>query len=103
MAFTDLDKESIKRDLAACLGREKEVRKVVIFGSFLTLSEPHDLDVAVFQDSQENYLPLALKYRKLTRSISSRISLDIIPLRCDASSASFFLEEIEKGDVVYER
>ena len=86
MVFTDLDKESIKRDLAACLACEKKVRKVVIFGSFLNRSEPHDLDVAVFQDSQEGYLPLALKYRKLTRSISSRIPLDIIPLRYDASA-----------------
>jgi uncharacterized protein len=103
VVFTDLDKESIKRDLAACLGGEKEVRKVVVFGSFLKLPEPHDIDIAVFQDSQDSYLPLALKYRKLTRSISSRIPLDIIPLRCDASAASFFLEEIKKGEVVCER
>lgn len=103
MVLTDLDKESIKRDLAACLGCEKEVRKIVIFGSFLNRSEPRDIDVAVFQDSQEAYLPLALKYRKLTRSISSRIPLDIIPLRCDASAASFFRSEIETGEVVYER
>jgi predicted nucleotidyltransferase len=103
MVLSDLDKESIKHDLAACLGREKEVRKVVVFGSFLNLSEPRDIDIAVFQDSQDSYLPLALKYRKLTRSISSRIPLDIIPLRCNASAASFFLEEIKKGEVVYER
>ena len=79
------------------------MRKVVVFGSFLNLSEPRDIDVAVFQDSQDSYLPLALKYRKLTRSISSRILLDIIPIRSGARSASFFLEEIEKGEVVYER
>lgn len=103
MVFTDVDKESIKRELAACLGCENEVRKVVIFGSFLNRSEPHNLDVAVFQDSQEGYLPLALKYRKLTRSISNRIPLDIIPLKNDASATSFFLAEIEKGEVVYER
>jgi uncharacterized protein len=101
--FTELDKESIKRDLAACLGCEKEVRKIVIFGSFLNRSDPRDIDVAVFQDSKESYLPLALKYRKLTRSISSRIPLDIIPLRCDVPATSFFLEEIKTGQVVYER
>lgn len=103
MVFTDLDKESIKQDLAACLGREKEVRKIVIFGSFLNCSDPQDIDVAVFQDSQEGYLPLALKYRKLTRSISSLIPLDIIPLRCDVPATSIFLEEIKTGEVVYER
>jgi uncharacterized protein len=103
MVFSNLDKESIKREIAACLGRENEVRKVVVFGSFLDRSEPHDIDVAVFQDSQESYLPLAMKYRKLTRSISSRIPMDIIPLRYGASGASFFQTEIEKGEVIYER
>ncbi len=39
-------------------GIEKEVRKVVIFGSFLTRATPNDLDVAIFQDSDETYLPL---------------------------------------------
>jgi predicted nucleotidyltransferase len=103
MVFTDLDKESIKRDLAVCLRCEKEVRKIVVFGSFLNRSDPRDIDVAVFQDSKEGYLPLALKYRKLTRSISSRIPLDIIPLRSDVPSTSFFLKEINTGEVVYER
>jgi hypothetical protein len=103
MVFSDADKEFIKRELAACFTGENEVRKVVIFGTFLNRSEPHDLDVIVFQDSQEAYLPLALKYRKLTRSISNRIPLDIIPLRSGASTTSFFLKEIEKGEVIYER
>jgi uncharacterized protein len=103
MVFSDSDKEAIKRDLAASLGAEKEVRKVVVFGSFLKLPEPGDIDVAVFQDSQEPYLPLALKYRKLARSISGRIPLDIFPIRHDASAASPFMEEIGKGEVVYER
>ncbi|MBN1362345.1 MAG: hypothetical protein JW993_17250 [Sedimentisphaerales bacterium] len=90
------------QDVAACLSREKEVRKVVVFGSFLTSATPNDLDVAIFQDSDESYLPLALKYRRLLRRIADQIPVDVIPVRPNAA-ASEFLAEIQKGEVVYER
>lgn len=89
-------------DLAVRLSQEQEVRKVVVFGSFLTSTAPNDLDVAVFQDSDESYLPLALKYRRLLRPIADQIPVDVIPVRPDAS-ASEFLAEIDKGRVIYER
>jgi len=95
-------KDEIKRQLAACLSREEEVRRVVIFGSFATDPAPHDLDVAVFQDSDEDYLPLALRYRRATRAIARRIPLDIIPVRATGASGPF-LDEIAKGEVIYER
>ena len=53
----------------ACLSVAKEIRKVLIFGSFLNNPNSQDLDVAIFQDSEETYLPLALKYRRLTNTI----------------------------------
>jgi predicted nucleotidyltransferase len=102
MVATPHQKEKIKRDLAACLGREKEVRKVVIFGSFLTSATPNDLDVAVFQDSDESYLPLAMKYRRLLRPIADQIPIDVIPVRSSGACGQF-LTEIQKGEVVYER
>jgi len=34
-----------------------EVRRVVVFGSFVTSDDPQDLDIAVFQDSDESYYP----------------------------------------------
>jgi len=88
--------------VAACLHQEKEVRKVVIFGSFLTSATPNDLDVAIFQDSHETYLPLAMKYRRKTHDIARQIPLDIIPLRADAQ-AGFFMDEIQQGEIIYER
>jgi predicted nucleotidyltransferase len=97
-----IDKNEIKQELAACLSREKEVRRVVVFGSFLTVPAPHDLDVAVFQDSDEDYLPLALRYRRATRSIARRIPLDIFPVRPSGASGPF-LAEIARGEVIYER
>lgn len=100
--FTGQQKELLKRELVSSLKSEKEVRRIVIFGSFLNSTDPHDLDVAVFQDSNEKYLPLAMKYRKKTRQIARSITLDIIPLKAGARS-DFFLDEIERGETIYER
>jgi uncharacterized protein len=102
MVATPQQKEKIKRDVAACLRREKEVCKVVVLGSFLTSAAPNDLDVAVFQDSNETYLPLAQKYRRLLRSVADRIPIDVIPIRSSGACGEF-LAEIQKGEVIYER
>lgn len=102
MRLNEQEKKALKQELVSCLQTEEEVRKIVIFGSFLHSENPHDLDVAVFQDSAESYLPLAMKYRKKTHAIACRISLDIIPLRIQVARTPF-LEEIAKGEVVYER
>jgi predicted nucleotidyltransferase len=100
--FTEQQKQSLKQELAGCLKAEPEVRRIIVFGSFLTSDEPHDLDVAIVQDSDENYLPLALKYRKKTRDIARRIALDIIPLKSGVEGG-LFMDEIRHGEVIYER
>jgi len=100
--LTQPQKDSLKRRLVSCLEGEKEVRRIVIFGSFLKSSDPHDLDVAVFQDSSEKYLPLAMKYRKKTRTITRIIPLNIIPLKGDTSGETF-MDEIAQGEIIYER
>ncbi|MCJ7674832.1 MAG: nucleotidyltransferase domain-containing protein [Sedimentisphaerales bacterium] len=100
--FTEQEKQFLKQEIAGCLKTEAEVRRIIIFGSFLTSDDPHDLDVAIVQDSDENYLPLALKYRKKTRDIARRIPLEIIPLRVGAKG-ELLMSEIEKGEVIYER
>lgn len=102
MVATSQQKEMIKKDIAVLLSRASEVRKVVVFGSFLTSITPNDLDVAIFQDTDEPYLPLAMKYRRLLRPIADQIPIDVIPLRSDGVHGPF-LEEIQKGEVVYER
>jgi uncharacterized protein len=100
--ISENEKQNIKRELAGCLKTEKEVSRIVIFGSFLNSPDPNDIDVAVFQDSSEQYLALAMKYRKRTRDIARIIPLDIIPIRNDASSG-FLMDEIRQGEVIYER
>lgn len=100
--MTQVDKDSIINNIVNSLNDEPEIRRIVVFGSFLTLPNPNDIDVAVFQDSGEQYLSLAMKYRKKTRPVSEKIAIDIFPLRPDAKDG-FFMDEIQKGRVVYER
>ena len=100
--MTAQSKEELKRKIINSLKSEKEISKIVLFGSFLSSDTPHDVDVAIFQDSDESYLNLAMKYRKRTRHISKEIPLDIIPLKTE-SSPTFFLREIESGEIVYEK
>ncbi len=102
MGFNTHEKEALMRELVFSLKEDQEISRIVIFGSFITSSEPSDMDVAVFQNSDESYISLALKYRRQTRSVARRIPLDIIPVRKGVSD-SFFLREIESGETVYER
>ena len=102
MTLTQTDKDEIKRTLADSLCREAEVRRVVVFGSFVTSSNPHDVDVAVFQDSDEKYLTLAMRYRRDVRPVARRIPVDVIPLKTGVSEDPF-LREIGKGETIYER
>jgi len=101
MSLPDGTKEIVKREIAARLSCFPEVRRVVIFGSFVDSDDPHDVDIAVFQDSDEDYYPLALKYRRILRSVAQMIPLDVLPVRPNPEGP--FMREIEKGEVVYER
>jgi len=100
--FTEQQKQDLKQRLIDSLKTEAEVCRIVIFGSFLSSNEPNDMDVAVFQDSDEKYLPLAMKYRKKTRNIARIIPLDIIPVKAGAGG-EFLIDEIEQGEIIYER
>lgn len=102
MTLTAEERERLKREVAYRLSAEPEVRRIVVFGSFVTSPAPHDLDVAVFQESDEDYLPLALKYRRLLRSVSATIPVDVLPLRVHGTVGEF-LKEVERGEVVYVR
>ena len=95
-------KEMLKNEIVSRLSQFSEVRQVVIFGSFVTSNDPHDLDIAVFQDSGANYFTLAMKYRRTLRKIANKIPLDVIPIRRNPEQGPF-MQEIQKGEVLYER
>lgn len=96
------DKETIKNEVARCLAGASEIKRIVVFGSFLTAEAPHDIDVAIFQESQAPYLELAMKYRKLLQPVYRKIAVDVIPVRPDPGRTAF-LGEIEAGEIIYER
>ena len=100
--MTNNNKETLKHHIVDSLKSETEIQRIVLFGSFTSSDNPHDIDIAIFQNSDEDYLRLAMKYRRLTRDISRQIPLDIIPLKAGSISCAF-LEEIERGEIVYER
>jgi len=96
------EKKLLARRLVEALSTEGEVCRIVVFGSFLHSDNPRDMDIAIFQDSNEKYLPLALKYRRKTRELARTIPLDIIPLKVGVKDGPF-QDEIEQGEIVYER
>jgi uncharacterized protein len=100
--MNEKDKTLIKKQVIELLKDEPEVQRIVVFGSFLTSAHPHDIDIAVFQNSNQPYLPLALKYRKKMRPLSYKIALDIIPIKQTAERSQFLLE-IDSGEKIYER
>ena len=101
MLLTLQDKLQIKQDVVVALRDEREIRKIVIFGSFTTSNHPNDIDIAIFQDSNQTYLPLAMKYRRLLRSVAPDIPVDVVPVRPHPVPCAF-LDEILKGETIYE-
>jgi len=102
MELTNEDKQHLKEDIVDCFREEKEIQRIVLFGSFVHSASPHEVDIAIFQDTDETYLPLALKYRRLLHPVSRKIPLDVIPIRPNPLSTALF-QEIEKGELIFER
>ncbi len=99
MDFTT--KESYINFIRSHLMQFPEIDKVIIFGSFFESNNPNDIDVAIVQETDNNFLALSLKYRKALRDLSKKIALDIVPLKKDFDG--FFAQEIKKGRVIYEK
>jgi len=98
-----IDKYALSKDLVSVLSTDDQVEKIIIFGSFIRSSSPNDMDVAVFCDSKDDYLTLALALRKKLRKLSRIIPIDLLPISIPYDPAALFLQEINKGEVVYEK
>jgi len=101
VSLTDTNKLNFINTIKDKLSQFKEVNKVILFGSFVKSDNPNDIDIAIVQNSNDNFLTLSLKYRKVLRELSKTIPLDIVPIK--ANTEGVFLEEINKGQIVYER
>ncbi len=97
-----MNKAELKTKIVELLKGEKEISRIIIFGSFNKSDSPNDIDIAVVQNSKENYLALALKYRKLIRSVSREIAVDIFPV-VEKNDNSFYANEVASGEVIYAR
>ncbi len=97
-----MNKIELKNKIVDLLKEQTEIKKIIIFGSFNTSISPNDIDIAVVQNSSDNYLTLALKYRKLIRTISKEIAIDIFPI-VEKNNNSFFETEVASGEVIYAR
>ena len=101
MKVSKKQKENIKNQIREKLSNEQEIQKIVVFGSFINSNDPNDIDIAIFQNSSERYLVLSMKYRKLMRELIKTIPYDIIPIQLNATGS--FLNDIEAGEIIYER
>ena len=101
MKLSKKQKEKIKIQIKNKLSNEEEIQKIIVFGSFVNSNDPNDIDIAVFQSSNERYLDLSMKYRKLMRELITTIPYDIIPIQPNAAGS--FLNDIEAGEIIYER
>ena len=95
------EKENIKKNIADAIKVNSEVKKIILFGSFLHSDFPNDLDIAIFENSAEDYITLAIKYRRQLRGVVKKTPLDIIPLK-DVYN-NFFVQGINNGEVIYEK
>lgn len=103
MAAKIINKNDVKREMISALSDDASVEKIVIFGSFITSEQPHDLDVAIISTSPEDYLTQAMSFRRRLRSIARLIPLDIVPVSMPINADSSFLLEIDKGEIIYEK
>ncbi|GJQ43098.1 MAG: nucleotidyltransferase domain-containing protein [Ignavibacteriota bacterium] len=97
-----MNKAELKNRIVNSLKEQREIEKIIVFGSFNKSNTPNDIDIAVIQNSNENYLTLALKYRKLIRNISKEIAIDIFPIS-KKNDNNFFLNEVTNGEIIYAR
>ena len=102
MYLNNEKKDYIKKKISEIMQTNEEIHKIIIFGSFNESIDPNDIDIAVFENTDADYLTLALKYRKQLREISKEISIDVIPVKIDATENSF-IAEMNNGEVIYER
>lgn len=96
-----MDKNSIKTEIINSLCSEKEISKIALFGSFVHEEKFNDIDIAIFENSDLDFITLNMKYRKKLRALSKEHPIDLIPIREGVESS--FLVEIDKGEVIFEK
>jgi len=55
MTSSEFKKDLLRDKIRNALIIEPEIQRIVLFGSFLHSSTPNDIDIAIFQDSNQKY------------------------------------------------
>ena len=97
-----MNKKELKSKIVESFKDQKEIERIIVFGSFNQSDSPNDIDIAVVQNSNDNYMTLSLKYRRLIRSITKEIAVDIFPVMAKNRN-NFFRNEIASEEVIYAR
>lgn len=69
-----MNKIELKNKIVDSLKGQKEIERIIIFGSFNKSDFPNDIDIAVVQSSSDNYLTLAFKISKTYKRYFKRNS-----------------------------
>lgn len=101
-AGKNIPKNQIKQAIVEAIKDEAGIHKIIIFGSFLVSDTPGDIDVAVLGVFPQGYLETAITLRRKVRHIAKILPVDIVPVREDISGNTF-VQEIQKGEVIYEK
>lgn len=62
--MTPTEKNKIKNKIIEQLSSDKAIRKIVVFGSFVSSDYPEDIELAIFSESDRDYLSQAMEYKK---------------------------------------
>ncbi|MBF0102747.1 MAG: nucleotidyltransferase domain-containing protein [Desulfobacterales bacterium] len=106
MKISTNQKADLKNQIVMCLQSEPEVKKIIIFGSFIHSDTPKDIDIAIFQDKyseNKEFITLGVKYQRRLDELIKQIPIDVIPISPKANHKSFFMKEILKGEIIYEK
>lgn len=102
-------KEMHIRNIADAAKKCPDIEKVVIFGSSITdrCREDSDIDVALFGKKDRARFWNLARYRKFAEQLyrfdGFMQSYDILYFKMNSKDNSFILQEVNRGEVIYEK
>lgn len=100
MLITNEEKNKIT-DMIAEKISGPEVKKLILFGSFVESANPNEINLAIISEENLDYISKVAKYRKKIKDLSKKIPVQIFPL---LSSEKIYLhDKIKHGVTLYSK
>lgn len=97
------------KDILKVIIKEHKPKKVILFGSCLSSSNPHDIDMLIVKNTdKDNFLDRWVEIQSSTRKILNGISFEpfvITPKEFEKETKRkhpFLVEILKNGEVIYE-